>query len=320
MTYKRPAQVKSKLHPRNKNRERYDLASLVKAFPDLATYVRRNKHGDKSIDFADPEAVKTLNKAILKYHYKIDHWDIPKGYLCPPIPGRADYIHHIADLLAGDNDGLIPQGKNITCLDIGVGSSCIYPILGTTEYGWSFIASEIDPVSLESAQTIVVKNPSLAGHIDCRLQKNSQDFFKGILDKKECIDLSICNPPFHGSPQEAEAATRRKVNNLNLERSSRPQLNFGGKNRELWCKGGEEKFISDMIFQSKHFASSCIWFSTLVSKGEKLESVYTSLRLAGAVSVDTIDMGQGNKISRIVAWSFKSKDERSAWAKQHWQS
>jgi 23S rRNA (adenine1618-N6)-methyltransferase len=34
------------------------------------------------------------------------------NYLCPPIPGRADYIHYIADLLASNN-GIIPKGHGI---------------------------------------------------------------------------------------------------------------------------------------------------------------------------------------------------------------
>ena len=41
-----------------------------------------------------------LNRAILMHHYGVKSWDIPAGYLCPPIPGRADYIHSVADLLA----------------------------------------------------------------------------------------------------------------------------------------------------------------------------------------------------------------------------
>ena len=118
---------KSKLHPRNKNRERYDFRKLIESFPELATFVKPNIYGDESVDFADPQAVKALNKAILKHHYEVN-WEIPEGYLCPPIPGRADYIHHIADFLCRNNYGKIPTGPQIKCMDIGVGASCIYQI------------------------------------------------------------------------------------------------------------------------------------------------------------------------------------------------
>ena len=91
--------VKSKLHPRSKHRERYDFEKLISGFPELGPFVQPNKFDDLSIDFANPDAVKALNRALLKFHYGIEHWDVPDGYLCPPIPGRADYIHHIADLL-----------------------------------------------------------------------------------------------------------------------------------------------------------------------------------------------------------------------------
>jgi len=87
---------KSRLHPRNKHRERYDFKLLIESSPELAQFVKMNIYNDESIDFFNPDAVKALNKALLKYFYDIENWDIPEGYLCPPIPGRADYIHHIA--------------------------------------------------------------------------------------------------------------------------------------------------------------------------------------------------------------------------------
>ena len=149
---------KSRLHPRSKHRERYDFKPLIASHPDLERYVKLNIYNDESIDFFDPEAVKSLNTALLKHYYDIEFWDIPKNYLCPPIPGRADYIHHIADVLSSKNFGKIPIGEQIRCLDIGVGANCVYPILGKKEYGWSFIGSDIDPNCIESSKEIVFLN------------------------------------------------------------------------------------------------------------------------------------------------------------------
>jgi len=185
---------KSRLHSRNKHRERYDFKQLVDSSPELAEFVALNKYGDQSIDFSNAVAVKSLNKALLKYFYNIDFWDIPPNYLCPPIPGRADYIHHIADLLCSNNYGIIPTGDKIKCLDIGVGANCVYPIIGRKEYNWSFIGSDTDPLAINSANRIVDSNPILKGKVELKLQNNPQDFFYGIIQKDDQIDFSICNP------------------------------------------------------------------------------------------------------------------------------
>jgi len=310
---------KSKIHPRNKNRERYDFEQLIASYPELAPFVKPNRYGDESVDFADPEAVKALNKAILMHHYGICNWDIPPGYLCPPIPGRADYIHHMADFLCRNNYGKIPTGPKIKCFDIGVGASCIYPIIGTTEYGWSFIGSDIDPVAIESASQIVASNASIQGKVECKLQINPKDFFYGIIRKDELIDLSVCNPPFHASAEEAQAGTLRKINNLNPNKNAEPILNFGGQNHELWCDGGEEKFVRNMILQSKKFADNCFCFSTIISKESNQKNVYKILEKAEVFGVETIPMGQGNKISRIVAWTFLNTEEQNKWKNTRWK-
>ena len=309
---------KTKLHPRNKHRERYDFKQLIVSCAELAKYVKLNEYKDESIDFFDAEAVKTLNKALLKHYYGIDYWDVPENYLCPPIPGRADYIHYAADLLAGLNNGKIPTGEKINCLDIGVGANCVYPIIGNKEYGWSFIGTEIDPVAIDSANKIIEKNPQLKNKIEIRSQNNPKDILYGVLKKDERIDLSICNPPFHASLEEAQAGTLRKLSNLKGKKITKASLNFGGQNNELWCKGGEITFIRDMIRQSKQFSESVFWFSTSVSKQSNLNTVYQELEKANAFDVKTIPMAQGNKTSRVVAWTFLDQEEQKNWVKERW--
>lgn len=311
-------QIKTTLHPRNKNRERYDLIALVRVNPKLEKYITRNNYGENSIDFSNPAAVKILNKSLLKYHYKIEYWEFPDKNLCPPIPGRADYIHHIADLLAEHNTGIIPTGDKITCFDIGTGASCIYPIIGVTEYNWSFIASDIDPKSIKSAKNIVTRNSSLKNKVECRLQKNPKNIFYGIVGKEDKIDLSICNPSFHSSVEDAQKGTQRKVKNLSGKDAVNPTLNFAGVSNELIYAGGEYKFIQNMIKESKKFAKNFCWFSTLVSKQSNLKGTYKSLEKLEAKQIRTIPMGTGNKSTRIVAWTFLSEEEQKEWAKTRW--
>lgn len=309
---------KERLHPRNKHRERYNFELLIKNCPELKHFVSSNIYGDESIDFFNAEAVKMLNKALLMTHYKLTYWDIPSGYLCPPIPGRADYIHHVADLLAASNFGKIPIGNKIVALDIGVGANCVYPIIGNHEYGWSFIGSDIDTVALESASTIIASNGAIQNDVHCRLQDNASDTFYGIIKKGEYIDITICNPPFNSSEAEASANNQRKLSNLKERKIKSPKLNFSGKNNELWCEGGEKRFIDNMINQSIKYAKSCCWFTTLVSKQSHLKHIYDALDKAETTEYKTLPMGQGNKTSRIVAWTFLQTDEEKKWVEERW--
>ncbi|MBI1837735.1 MAG: 23S rRNA (adenine(1618)-N(6))-methyltransferase RlmF [Flavobacteriia bacterium] len=320
MKVKKKDQIKkdNKLHPRNQHKERYDFIALIKSCPELNEFVKPNIHGDDSIDFADPKAVKWLNKAILKHYYSIENWDIPENYLCPPIPGRADYIHHISDLLRTCNYGKIPTGNKVKCIDIGVGANCVYPIIGTKEYDWIFIGTDIDPVSIESAQKIIDSNKRLQNNIELRLQPVSKDVFKNIMTTDELIDITMCNPPFHSSIEEASKGSARKVKNLAGKKGVKPTLNFGGQNAELFCEGGEERFIGTMIRQSRQFSYSCFWFTTLVSKQSNLKSIEEALKKAEIEEYKIIPMGQGNKISRIVAWTFLTKEQQKIWKNSKW--
>lgn len=303
------------MHPRNRHRMGYDFKALIKAIPQLRSFVTVNQYDNSTINFANPDAVKMLNRALLKLHYGIDSWDIPDGYLCPPIPGRADYIHYVADLLAASNEGVIRKGKKVRVLDIGVGANCVYPIIGQQEYGWSFVGTDIDEAAIESAQNIINNNPQLKNTIELRLQKHRADIFVFAIKPGEFFDLTICNPPFHASINEAAEGSRRKWNNLGIKtgKEKEPVLNFGGQNAELWYPGGEAAFLKTMATQSTRFAKQCLWFTTLVSKKENLRILYNALQKAGATEVQTINMSQGQKVSRIMAWTFFLPEERGQW-------
>ena len=309
----------SRLHPRNKNLERYDLEALIQIKPELKAFVKLNKHGDDSVDFANPKAVKQLNKALLNHYYGIEHWDFPDSNLCPPIPGRADYLHYLADLICEHNFGRFPEGNKISCLDIGIGANCIYPIIGVTEYNWNFIGSDVDPNSIDSAIKIVGNNPKLVGKVECKLQKDYKAMFRGIIGSKDQIDLTMCNPPFHESEEAAQKGTLRKVQNLQGKQKNKAVLNFSGISKELLYEGGEIKFISSMVLQSKTFGNNCFWFSTLVSKQSNLKALYKVLDQVGAIEIKTIPMGTGNKVSRIIAWTFLTKEKQIQWSKARWK-
>nr|VUD25999.1 putative SAM-dependent methyltransferase [Salmonella sp. NCTC 7297] len=233
------------------------------------------------------------------------HWDIPQGFLCPPVPGRADYIHHLADLL-GETTGSIPA--QATILDVGVGANCIYPLIGVHEYGWRFTGSEVSDAAMSSAQAIIQANTGLSRAIRLRRQKDPAAIFTGIIHKNESYDATLCNPPFHDSAAAARAGSERKRRNLGQNKDD--ALNFGGQQQELWCEGGEVAFIKKMIAESQTFRRQVLWFTTLVSRGENLPPLYRALTDAGAVKVVKKEMAQGQKQSRFIAWTFMDDDQR----------
>jgi len=342
-------------HPRNFFKGSYDMDRLASAYPTFDQYIiqpsallpkdkKNNNRNTKktrkrpTINFSDPKAVRSLNTALLvsDYGIKPNFADIlPEDALVPPIPGRADYVHHVADVILSDlnnntsSSSNIP--KNIKGMDIGTGASCIYPLIATSCHeGWKMIASEINPVSILSAREIVKTN-DLDDKIDVRQQDQSENIFDGILLENESIDFAMCNPPFYSSAEEFQAENARKRRGLakgGANKNKRvPQKqqqenkdnggsnNFGGTASELWCEGGEIAFVSKIIQESSSNVN-CLWFSSLVSRKRHLEIIEKKLGFVKPKKVHRISLGAGTKQSYLLFWSFLSEKQRQQWAKE----
>jgi 23S rRNA (adenine1618-N6)-methyltransferase len=295
-----------KLHPRNQHSEGYDFVRLVANTPELEAFMINSPAGHPTVDFQDPGAVRMLNRALLRTYYDIEFWDIPAGYLCPPIPGRVDYIHYLADLLADGNSEEIPRGRHIKALDIGTGASLVYPITGQSAYGWHFTGVDCDAGAIKSARQICEFN-KLA--ITLRRQSEAENIFRGVIQPDDAFHVTMCNPPFHGSVEQANKGTQRKWASLGKGRSTK--LNFGGQNAELCYPGGEIKFIARMVEESKEFAKQCLWFTSLVSKKDNLQPLYRILGKARVAEYKVVEMAQGQKTSRFIAWTYIKKNERT---------
>ena len=306
-------QEKNNLHPKNRHRFGYDFKKLIAVCPELKQFVTVNEFKIETIDFSNREAVFLLNKSLLLSEYGIKNWSIPDNYLCPPIPGRTDYILNISDLLAESNNGLIPIGENVVGLDIGIGANCIYPILGNALFNWSFVGTDIDENAIQNCKKIIENNPILIDAVSLQLQIEARFIFKNIVLPEDKFAFTICNPPFHNSKEEATKSNIRKINNLTDKRNKQADLNFGGQNAELWCDGGEIGFVTQMIFESAKYPMQVLWFTTLVSKKENLTSIYKTLNKVTVADFKTIEMSQGQKTSRIVAWTFQSKTQIKNW-------
>ena len=304
--------LKSKgiLHERNLHKGRYDLSALCESYEPLSAHITSSPRNEPTIDFSDPAAVLALNKALLKHYYGMSFWDIPKGYLCPPIPGRADYIHYAADLLLKSANKKNFKTMNVRALDIGTGANLIYPIVGSQLYQWQFIATDIDPVSINNAQNIVSNNQNLQPFVTVRTQMEPENIFSGVILKDDYFHISICNPPFFKTRDDAASARLRKIRNLNRnkdEKNAKPEpiANFGGVAHELYCLGGELAFVKQMILESADYGQQVGWFTSLVSNGSHVSSLLKLIQSVGVSDNKVIPMTQGNKSSRILAWTFK---------------
>lgn len=315
---KKVQKPKGLLHPKNLHQGSYPLVELSATLPELKEFLFTNTFGTLTLDFSDAKAVKCLNLALLKHYYDIDFWEIPDGFLCPPIPGRADYIHYLADLLSQSNGNTLPKRARV--LDIGIGANLIYAILGSRIYNWDFVGSEINPLALDSASEILRKNGGIKEKIKLRFQPNQEKILSGIILSEEFFDLTLCNPPFHDSAESARNANLRKINGLKANKRSvlKPDFNFGGQDEELWTSGGEIEFIRKMIIESSAFKNQVFWFTCLVSKAENLPVVQKLLENSGCTSFKQIPMSQGNKLCRFIAWTYLNQKQQDSWKKYRW--
>lgn len=158
--------------------------------------------------------------------------------------------------------------------------------------------------------TIIANNPTLKDRFTLRTQHDKNRIFEGIIRAGEFFDVSVCNPPSHASLDEALKGGQLKLNNLARSRGEQrtktesPTLNFGGLGAELWCKGGEQLLLKKLIRESQVYSTQCRWFTSLVSKADNVKPANKLIRKLGAVDIREIEMKQGNKITRVLAWTF----------------
>ncbi len=278
------------MHAKNRYRGKHDFAALLDLEPEMADYLRNAPDGHSTLDFTKARAVYLLNRTLLKHDYDLQHWDLPRGYLTPAVPGRLDYIHLLADLA--------PQAEWV--LDIGTGASLIYPILGAREYGWRFVGTDVNARSIQVARAIVEFNPGLRG-IEVRQQAEASHIFVGVLLAGERFDLTMCNPPFYPDRPTALKAGRTKWTKLGKRDRG---LTFAGHDAELSTPGGEARFLRTMIAESSDYRTQVGWFTCLVSKRGYLRAARQHLAALGVAEVRVLELAQGNKRMRVLAWRW----------------
>ena len=292
------------MHAQNPYSGRYDLKRFATHHPKLQDHILLNPSGEETIDFSNSTAVYALNKAILLADFNIENYELPMGYLIPPIPGRLEYLLYVREFLSEQFN--IDTNTKLRGLDIGTGANGIYCILGLQHFNWTMVGAECDANSVEIAKANMQHTKSLKNKIEIRHQENKSFLFKNIIKKDEQFDFTVCNPPFHTSQEEAFRGSQRKINNLGREFDKNViALNFEGQANELWCNGGEALFIKRLIKESVLYKTQVTVFSTLVSKSASLSPIKKQLTKAKA-NFEVLAMDLGNKKSRIVLWWFDS--------------
>lgn len=328
---KRPKQAKPKarpgdadrvvagFHPRNRYRGSYDFDALVAALPDLASALTTNpRTGARTVDWRSERGVLLLNAAILAADYGVAGLEatLPAGRLVPPVPSRADYVHVVADLLRGDGAGDL---AGLLGVDVGTGASAVYPIVGVVDYGFEFVATDVDGGSLAAARALLDRNARVGRRV--RLVRQTSGAPHRIFDVLAGLErpaaFTLCNPPFHASADQAAAAASKNAANVG---GGGRALAFGGTSHELHCAGGEDAFVAAIVADSKTWTAAApdaapVWFTTLVSRKHRLKRLRSLAEAAGAVDVRAVQFGGGGghgKIAHVLAWSFLAPPARAA--------
>lgn len=322
----------NQLHHRNIHIDD-DFLLISEKYPEFRKCIKI-LNGNMCINYNNPTALYCISKVLLHHRYNLI-WDMPDNFLIPTVPSRANYVHFISDLLTPEhvyntetvsNKGslndtetikfnthqdfcsveLIPRGKQVLGLDIGIGANSIFSLLCNKIYSWNMVGTDISSESLKVSDSII-KNNNLSDCITLLLQENPEDILLGILDRPEIKTLNfsftICNPPYYDSIEDSE---------MNVH----PNRYRVCKNYEVITQGGESQFILKMYSQSKIFRKRVIWYTSQVSKLKNLKFLRNALGKEivsnELKSLIFTTLKQGKHDKWVIAWSFFEKEERNS--------
>ncbi|OLL25322.1 putative methyltransferase-like protein [Neolecta irregularis DAH-3] len=259
--------------------------------------------GRLTIDFNNPKALVELTRCLMKRDFGVD-LEIPQDRLCPPVPGRLDYILWIQDLVdstdPSTDDFDYDLERDVSGLDIGAGSTCIYPILACkTRPKWKVYGTDIDEKSYNYAVANVERN-HLESQIKLLFTLKETSLFPLLEFKIDRLDFTMCNPPFYESVEEMLQSAREK---------SYPAFSScTGSESEMITPGGEAAFVARMIEESKAVRDKIQWFTSILGKLSSLTIIVEKLKEENISNYALGTVMQGNRTKRwVVAWSFSDR-------------
>ena len=263
------------------------------------------------IDWKDAEATLQLTRALLATRFGLD-LQLPRDRLCPALTSRVNYIHFIKALLGKIDDKTCSDDKVIWGIDIGTGASCIYPLLGAKMHGWHFVATEVDPVSVECAK----RNVSINGldeliEVRSRTPEESSSVVEHVA-RERVFHFTMCNPPFFVSSKAV-----RKVEHMSVMHDGNPMRACMATTLEACTDGGETEFVKRMVDESTRIPLQCHWWTSLLGCKKSLRVVWDylhggckSMPIGLDLTVEEGELVQGKTTRWVIAWSFFSAAEK----------
>ncbi|KAL2260433.1 hypothetical protein VTK26DRAFT_5546 [Humicola hyalothermophila] len=266
-----------------------DFNQLAKEDAAFAAFL----NGNGQLDFTNPAATMQLTKTLLDLDFGLK-LELPKDRLCPPVPNRHNYILWLKDLM--DSTSYDQPGRRLCGLDVGTGASCIYPLLGTAQRPWCFVATDIDAKSLSYAK----RNIELNGLRDrIRLLERKVDDPLVPLGEAgiQSIDFVMMNPPFYDSEDDMLASAKKK---------ERPPFSAcTGAPVEMVCDGGEVAHVGRLLRESLVLRDRVQWYTSMLGKLSSLEALVEQLHANGIDNYAVTEFVQGTKTRRwALGWSF----------------
>lgn len=210
------------------------------------------------------------------------------------------YIRWLQSLVDSTSDTYVDSyddTRPVIGIDIGVGASCIYPLLGcAVRANWRFGGTDVDETSLGHAQKQVVLND-----MQSRIRLKKAVSQGPILDLKalgiEHADFIMCNPPFFTSKQDMLAT--------HLTKKVSPSAVCTGADVEMITEGGDLGFVSKIVDESTKLRGQVQWYSSMLGKLSSAQAVVQKLKQTGASNWAVTSLQAGHVTKRwAVAWSF----------------
>ncbi|XP_053376165.1 RNA N6-adenosine-methyltransferase mettl16-like [Mercenaria mercenaria] len=277
------------MHPRNIYKTRKpDFKALSSKYDYFNEKVKVNASGKVILDFKDPAALRALFRALLEDDFGLAV-TVPLDRLIPTVPQRVNYILWLEDIIGKENGA-----KGI---DIGTGSSCIYPLLGCRLNQWQFLASEIDDQNMYFANKNVASNKM---EDKITIKKVTEDtLLIGLVDENEIYDFSMCNPPFYSDHLEAQGITSAR----NDDRSESSSISTASEAESIaW--GGEVRFVTQMIEESLILKNKIRVYTSLLGKKMSLSLLKDVLQRKKVPKYASTEFCQGKTMRWGIAWTF----------------
>jgi 23S rRNA (adenine1618-N6)-methyltransferase len=237
--------------------------------------------------------------SLLKRDFNLD-LKLPNDRLVPPVPNRWAYVEWLQGLVDStrplSTTETYDAQRQVTGLDIGIGASCIYPLLAcVARPNWKFFGTEIDQKSYEYAIYNVTRND-----LDTRIRLIKTNGLHQLIPlsnlKVKELDFTMCNPPFFSSVEEIEKSE---------EKGEKPGAVCVGAEVEMITNGGEVAYVSRMVDESYELGNKIQWYTSLLGKLDTLPIIVEKLKGKGCVNW-AVGLLLPHAITRrwVIGWSW----------------